>query len=187
MTSDRLARFSQGMATATLSLIFATLLLNAACWLYPQLSSVTNDYGFRFGLTDRLISNLGVNVANFPWWQKTGGVLLSSVPLLALVNGLRHLRLLFKSYARREYFSAVAATHLGRAGKSVGIWVLLSVLSEPLLSVWATMREPVGHRMITVSFGSPYVVALFLAACIAIIAHILKQASELDSEHRQFV
>lgn len=187
MTSDRLARFSQGMAAVTLCFIVAMLLLNAVCWLFPSLSSATNGYGIGFSLTDELISKLDIHVAAFPWWQKAGGAFLSSVPLLALAHGLHHLRLLFRSYGRREYFSAAAATHLGKVGKSVGMWVLLSLLCEPLLSIWSTMRAPVGHRVITVSFGSPYVVALFLAGCIAVIAHILKQASELDSEHRQFV
>jgi hypothetical protein len=187
MTSHRLAHFSQGMAAVTLYFIVAMLLLNAACWSYPGLNSVTNGYGIGFGLTDGLISRLDIDVASFPWWQKAGCVLLSSVPLLALAQGLRHLRLLFKSYARQEYFSAAAATHLGKAGKSVGIWVLLSLFCEPLLSMWSTMRAPAGHHVITLSFGSPYVVALFLSACIVVIAHILKQASELDSEHRQFV
>jgi hypothetical protein len=187
VTSDSLARFSQRMAAVTLCFIVAMLLLNAACWFFPSLNSVTNGYGFGFSLTDKLISNLNIDVAGFPWWQKAGCVLISSVPLLALAHGLRHLRLLFRSYARREYFSAAATTHLGKVGKSVAVWVLLGLLCEPILSVWSTIRAPVGHRVITLSFGSPDVVALFLAACIAVIAHILKQASELDSEHRQFV
>lgn len=187
MTTRRLAHFSQAMAAVTLCFIVAMLLLNAACWLYPALTSVAQGHGFGFGLTDGLISSLSIDVTRFPLWQKAGCIALSSVPLLVLAHGLRHLRLLFKSYARQEYFSTGAAAHLGKAGKSVGIWVLLSIVCEPLLSLWSTMREPVGHRLITLSFGSPYLVALFLSASIAIVAHILKQASELDSENRQFV
>jgi len=175
------------MAAVTLCFIVAMLLLNAACWSYPALNSVAQGRGIGFGLTDGLMSSLSIDVARFPWWQKAGCIVLSSIPLVVLAQGLRHLRLLFKSYARQEYFSSGAATHLGKAGKSVGIWVLLSIVCEPLLSLWSTMREPAGHRMITLSFGSPYLVALFLSASIAIIAHILKQASELDSENRQFV
>ena len=64
---------------------------------------------------------------------------------------------------------------------------MLSVLCEPLLGMWATMLEPVGQRMVSIGFGLPYVVALFTAACIVVIAHILRQASTLDAEHRQFV
>lgn len=175
------------MAAVTLGFTVAMLLLNAACWMYPSLTSVTNGRGMGFGLTDGLISGLSVDVARFPWWQKAGCIAFSSVPLLALANGLRHLRLLFQRYACQEYFSAAAATHLGKVGKSAGLWVLLSLLCEPVLSVWATLREPAGHHVVTLSFGSPYVVALFMAGCVMVIAQILKQASELDSEHRQFV
>jgi hypothetical protein len=175
------------MAAATLWLIVAMLLLNAACWLYPSLNSIRGGYGLGFALTDRLISNLGVDVGSFPYWQKLGGIVLSSVPLLVLAIGLRHLRCLFQGYGRREYFSPTAANHLGKVGRSVGLWVVLNLMCEPLLSIWLTMRAPVGHRMITLSFGSPDIVALFLAACIAVIAHILRHASELNAENQQFV
>jgi hypothetical protein len=187
MISDRLALSSQRMASVTLGFIVAMLLLNAACWLWPALNSVKAGYGIGFGLTDGLISSLDINIWTLPWWQKLGGILLSSVPLLTLAAGLQHLRSLFQCYGRREYFSATTATHLGKVGRWVGLWVVLSLLCEPLLSAWSTMREPVGHRVITLSFGSPYIVALFLASCIAIIARILRHASELDSENRQFV
>jgi hypothetical protein len=187
MTSDRLALYSQRMASVTLWFIVAMLLLNAACWLWPALNSVRAGYGIGFGLTDGLISGLEINVGSFPWWQTAGSIALSSIPLLSLGAGLRHLRSLFKCYGRREYFSVATARHLGKVGRSVGFWVVLNLLCEPLLSAWSTMREPVGHRVVTLSFGSGYIVALFLSACIAIIAHILRQASELDSEHRQFV
>ncbi|VVE78494.1 hypothetical protein PSP31120_01706 [Pandoraea sputorum] len=175
------------MAAITLWLIVAMLLLNAACWLFPSLSSIRGGYGLGFALTDRLISSLNVDVGSFPVWQKLGGIVLSSIPLLALAVGLRHLRRLFQGYGRREYFSPAAASHLGSVGRSVGLWVVLSLACEPLLSIWLTMRAPAGHRVVTLSFGSQDIVALFLAACIAVIAHILRQASELDSENRQFV
>ncbi|WP_175832404.1 DUF2975 domain-containing protein [Burkholderia cepacia] len=187
MTSDRLSHLSQRMAAATLWLIVAMLLLNAVCWLYPGLNSIRGGYGLRFALTDRLISKLDVDVGLFPYWQKLGGVVLSSVPLLALATGLRHLRCLFRAYGRRDYFSPTAANHLGKVGRSVGLWVVLNLMCEPLLSTWLTMRAPVEHRMITLSFGSQDIVALFLAACITVIAHILRQASELNSENQQFV
>ncbi|MCA8075822.1 DUF2975 domain-containing protein [Burkholderia cepacia] len=186
MHSDRIARISQQMATVTLWFIVGMLVLNAACWAFPSLNAASGP-GLVFGLTDSVISNLHVDVAAFPWWQKAVGILLSSVPLIALANGLRHLRALFRTYARRDYFSAQAAGHLGKTGRAIGMWVSLSLLCEPLLSVWATLREPVGHRVVSIGFSLPYVVALFTAACIAVIAHILRQASELDAEHRQFV
>ena len=97
------------------------------------------------------------------------------------------LRQLFRNYARGEYFSSAAAQHLGKVGRAVALWVLLDFLCEPLLGLWVSMNEPLGQRFFTLSLTPPSFVALFLAACIAVIARILWQASEVDSENRTFV
>nr|WP_260441523.1 DUF2975 domain-containing protein [Serratia fonticola] len=162
------------------------LLLNTVYWLFPNVAE-NQGYGFDFSLSNKLISSLAVNLHAFPWWQIAGGIIISSVPLLALALGLYHLRLLFKTYGQRAYFSDIAANHLGKMGQYVAIWTILELLCEPLLSYWTTMLEPVGQRVVTMSFDSGNIVALFLAACIAIIAQILKQASRLHSENQQFV
>lgn len=64
MTSQGLARFSQRMSAVTLLLIIAMLLLNAALWLFPQLSA-ESGYGFGFGLSNSLSSHLAAG-AVFP-------------------------------------------------------------------------------------------------------------------------
>lgn len=186
MTLDRLAHISQRMATITLYLLIAMLLLNAASWLSPNIAA-NEGYGFNFSISNQLLSNLNVNVFTFPWWQIAGGIILSNVPLLALALGLYHLRLLFQTYGKRAYFSGAAANHLGKMGQYVAIWTILELLCEPLLSYWITMQQPVGERVVTFSFDSGNIVALFLAACITIIAQILKQASKLHCENQQFV
>jgi hypothetical protein len=187
MNTQRLALLSQRMSVITLLLIVGMLTLNAAVWLFPVLSSSTDGLGFGFALSDRLILGRADQVALFPLWQTLGAIVLSSIPLLALGCGLNHLRKLFQRSARGEYFSSAAASHLGKVGKAVAIWVLLDFLCEPLLSMWVTMNEPVGQRLISLSVTAPSFVALFLAACIAVIARILWQASEVDSENRTFV
>jgi hypothetical protein len=186
MTSHRLAQLSQRMAAVTLLLIVVMLLLNAVLWIFPSLSA-KDGAGLGFALTDRQLSAIAAEAALFPWWQTLGAIVLSSVPLLALAFGLSHLRRLFQSYARGEYFSSEAALHLGKVGRAVGLWVLLDFFCEPLLSMWVTMHAPVGARLFTISVTAPTFVALFLAACISIIARILWQASEVDSENRAFI
>ncbi|WP_347902016.1 DUF2975 domain-containing protein [Pseudomonas purpurea] len=183
MTSNRLAQLSQRMASVTLLLIVAMLLLNAAMWLFPGLSTV----GAGFALTERQLPIIADQALLFTWWQVLGGIVLSSVPLLALAGGLGHLRRLFQGYAKGVYFSADSAQHLGKVGRAVAIWVLLDFVCEPLLSMWVTLHAPAGEHLITISFTPPTFVALFLAACISIIARILGQASEVDSENRSFV
>lgn len=58
---------------------------------------------------------------------------------------------------------------------------------EPLLSYWMTFREGPGNRMISLSFESQDIVALFVAICIILIAQILRRAADLQDENRQFV
>lgn len=183
MHSDRLAAFSQRMSAITLAFIVGMLMLNAASWFFP----VVTINGMSFALTDQSVSGLGIDAAKLPWWQKAGATLLSSVPLLVLAYGLEHLRRLFRAYGRREYFSLAAGAHLGKLARAIGLWVLANLLCQPLLSMWLTVLRPAGHHMVTLSFGSPDIVALFLAASVAVIARILRQASELHAEHRLFV
>jgi hypothetical protein len=187
MSSGRLGMYSQWMATATLWLIVLMLLLNAAAWINLPLSAMVLGNGLAFSLTDSLMATFKVNISTFPWWQRVGGIVLSSMPLVALVMGLGHLRALFQAYGRQEYFSIAGVRHLKRMGQSVMLWVLLNLLCQPALSVWMTMRQPAGERVLSVGFSSGDVVALFLAGCIAIIARILERANILQVENQQFI
>ncbi|BBP75849.1 hypothetical protein PHLH7_19530 [Pseudomonas sp. Ost2] len=183
MTSDRLAHHSRLLASATLLLIIAMLLVNIACWFYPSLVS---DYGVGFNLGS-MATEYNVKVDDMPWWQVAGCILLSSIPLLILARGLFALRSLFQAYSQGDYFSPDSAERLGRIGRSVGFWVLATFLLEPALSVWMTFLLPEGERMLTLGFSSAQVVALFLAASIMLIARILYNACSLARENQQFV
>jgi len=184
MRSNRLALYSQRMAAITLVFIIAMIAVNAAAWLFPEVAS---EYGLGFSLTERQLSSLPERAIGLTGWQQLGGILLSSIPLLVLAAGLVNLRQLFKRYAQGQFFSSEAAVYLGNAGRAVALWVLLDFVCEPFLSLLVTINAPVGQRLLTLSITAPSFVALFLAACIAIIARILSQASEVDSENRTFV
>lgn len=184
MSSNRLALYSQRMAVITLVFIITMMVLNAGVWLFPDVAS---EYGLGFALTERQLSSLSAEAMHLTGWQCLGAMLLSSIPLLALAIGLGHLRQLFQRYAQGEYFSSEAAVCLGKVGRAVALWVLLDFLCEPFLSLLVTINAPVGQRLLTLSVTAPSFVALFLAACIAIIARILSRASEVDSENRTFV
>ncbi len=158
MTSDRLAGYSRLMATLTLLLIAGMLLLNAACWIFPDLAS---EHGLGFALTATGVAgDLGVVARDMPLWQALGGILLSSLPLLVLASGLQALRRLFQHYGRGEYFCEDAAALLGKVGLCLACWVLANFLLEPLLTVWVTFLQPQGQRIVSLSFGSAELVSL---------------------------
>lgn len=185
MTSDRLAGYSRLMATLTLLLIAGMLLLNAACWIFPDLAS---EHGLGFALTATGVAgDLGVAARDMPLWQALGGILLSSLPLLVLASGLQALRRLFQHYGRGEYFCEEAAALLGKVGLCLACWVLANFLLEPLLTVWVTFLQPQGQRIASLSFGSAELVSLFAAASVMVIARIQRKAALLAEENRQFV
>ena len=192
MTPNTIARASKQMATLTLALIIMMLLINTALWFFPSLSAYQDEQnrhfieGMSFALT-RQAFNGAINMASLLWWQQLGGIVLSSIPLLALTVGLYHLRALFQGYARQDYFSVNAAIHLGKVGRAVILWVVLNFICEPLLSVLISIRAPAGERMMTLSLESSALIALFLAACIMLIAQILKKASDVATENQQFL
>ena len=185
MTSDRLAGYSRLMATLTLLLIAGMLLLDAACWIFPDLAS---EHGLGFALTATGVAgDLGVVARDMPLWQALGGILLSSLPLLVLASGLQALRRLFQHYGRGEYFCEDAAALLGKVGLCLACWVLANFLLEPLLTVWVTFLQPQGQRIVSLSFGSAELVSLFAAASVMVIARIQRKAALLAEENRQFV
>ncbi|WP_247263397.1 MULTISPECIES: DUF2975 domain-containing protein [Pseudomonas] len=114
-------------------------------------------------------------------------MLLSSIPLLVLTRGLEALRALFQTYAQGEYFSRETASLLGAVGKSVGLWVLCSVLLYPLMSVWITLLRPPGERLLSLGFSPAQLVALFLAAAVMLVARIMGNACRMARENQQFI
>ncbi|XZG69717.1 DUF2975 domain-containing protein [Chitinibacteraceae bacterium HSL-7] len=116
-----------------------------------------------------------------------GGWLLAAIPLAALLIGLIQLRRLFAHYGAGAYFAPEAARSLALAGRALLAWVLLDMLMQPLLSVWLTYGNPVGQRVISIGFDGAMLAALLLAAIIAAVAEVLRQASELALENEQFV
>ncbi|CAM3415846.1 DUF2975 domain-containing protein [Bordetella sputigena] len=182
---DRLAGLSHRMAGLTLVVMAALLLLNIVNWIYPPYGP--HGYGFSFGLTSRWLADGSIDLARFPAWQTIGAMAISSIPLLVLMRGLSHLRTLFSDYAEGAYFSMQAGRHLAAVGRSIALWVVVQFLTEPVLSIWLTIRAEPGHRIVALSLDTSALVALFVAACIAIIGRILQRASEVYRENQQFV
>lgn len=187
MVEDRLARTSHRMAAATLWLVISMIVLNASIWIFPTLGSIKNGLGLSFFLSDRLVSSVQLDFSSFPWWQIGGAIFISSIPLVVLSSGLLNLRALFKNYSSGDYFSSHSSAYMEKAGRAVMLWVLLNFLSEPLLSLWITMREPVGQRFLSLSFQPSEVISVFIALCVMLIARILRRAAEINEENKSFV
>lgn len=185
MTSNQITLLSRRMAAITLWLIIGMLAFNLACWLFP--TWIIERGSMTMSLSGRLLSSLKPDLENLSWGSKCVGIFLSSLPLVVLASGLLSLRALFQQYTYGEYFSSSSAIHLRKLSQAIALWVVANFLCEPLLSVWLTLQNPVGERLISLSFNSSSLIALFLATCIAIVGRILQRAGELNSENQGFI
>ncbi|QKJ66778.1 DUF2975 domain-containing protein [Deefgea piscis] len=186
MTPIKMAQTSQKLAYFSLCLALTILLLNAAFWLFPTLAAFSQQAGLGFLLTERAQAYINPLTA-LPMWQVAGAIVLSSIPLLAMSFGLFHLRALFQTYARGDYFSLAAASHLGKVAHAAIGWAVLDFICSPLLILWVTMLNPVGQRVLSISLTPASLMLVFLGLSLSVIAHILQQASALATENQQFV
>ncbi|RON69405.1 DUF2975 domain-containing protein [Pseudomonas fluorescens] len=185
MTNDNLARHSRLMATCTQILIIGMLVWNTACWIFPEFA---RQYGIGFNLTAvGLNADYNVDVGNMPGWQIAGGLFLSSIPLLMLAYGLIALRRLFQLYSEGQYFSERSSALLGKVGFGVIMWVLLSFVLTPAISVWVTFLQPPGEGFLTIAFSPSDLVSLFLAASVMVVARIHQKGTALARENNQFI
>ncbi|CAM3447680.1 hypothetical protein SB6411_02199 [Klebsiella spallanzanii] len=187
MTTDALARFSQKMVSITMLLMVAIIMMNAVVLFFPSWSLKSELLGIDLSLSDRLLSTLNIRLEALPWWQAAGAGAISFLVLIPLCYSLFHLRALFCTYARRDYFSAKAAQHMRKIGVSLGGWVMMTIAVEPLLSYWLTMLKPAGEREILFGFELQSISWLFIAVCVIAVAKILEKATLINEENKLFL
>ncbi|MCO6553357.1 MAG: DUF2975 domain-containing protein [Gilliamella sp.] len=185
-THSRLNQYCRFMALLTLIPILILLLGTISPFLY---------YFFD-------IPNLGLEFAGFSFftsggdyvdpkslagWQAAIATLMDTSLILLLVYAFYQLRLLFINYSQSEYFSVKSANHCYIFGKLLVCWVVISFLSEPLLTTILTYNQEESARYFSISFSSDEIITLFLAISIMLIGQILKKACQLAEENKQFI
>ncbi|MBV8045724.1 MAG: DUF2975 domain-containing protein [Paludibacterium sp.] len=184
MTSQQISKLSAALAAISTALVAATLLLNVLCWFNPD---IAQQYGLRFGMPEGAAARWHVDLASLAGWQLFGAAAISSIPLTALAAAFWCSRGLFHAFSRGAYFSEHTAELMSRIARYIALWVGLSLVSEPALSMWLTATAPAGGHVVSLSLGSPDLVALYLAGCLAVIAHVLRAGVAVEQENQQFI
>jgi|GEM_PF-4259017 len=89
---------------------------------------------------------------------------------------------LFECYEKGNYFSVESAKKFGNIGKFFILSVLVGYPQELLFSFVATMKEPVGQRMIKITASNHDFSAIMLAIMIIVIGWVMKEASKLKQD-----
>lgn len=187
MSTDALAQLSQKMVSFTMMLLIAVILLNLLVLFFPTLSFSDELYGISLSLNDQRLSALNISLRELPWWLAAGVGVISLLVMVPLCYSLYQLRSLFKAYACRNYFSACSAQHMSRVGASLGIWTVMDLLADPVLSFWLSLVNPPGEREIVFGFELHHIVWIFISLCVMAVAKILEKASILYEENKLFL
>lgn len=179
----RMTTLSLVMSRLSLLIIILMMVINIFSWLDPKL--ILGRYGLGFSLTERILSNFDWDT--FTAWKLTGGILISTIPLLSLVGSFLAFHRLFGNYRKGDYFSKRTVKYLEYAGWGVILWSILDILCQPVLTLWLTIGAPVGERLISLSITTGHFVAIFISVCLAIISRILYQACDIYDENQSIV
>ena len=115
------------------------------------------------------------------------GAALALLPAVLWLVGLFHLWRLFGLYAQGAALTAAAQRALRLVALTVLAAALLRPLYQSLLSVVATIDNPPGQRMLTVSFGTHDYFLLLLGLVLTVIATVMADAVHAAEENRSFV
>lgn len=112
------------------------------------------------------------------------GLVVSLLPLLALVYVLFNLRQLFAFYIKGNIFSFEHVRLFKKIAKGLVFWVILSIIYDSATSVLFTFSNPPGQRELTVGISSSEITTLIIAAAIFVIAWVMDEGRMIAEEQQ---
>ena len=96
--------------------------------------------------------------------HKMGGFFISMIGQGILMYGFWRLRALFSAYRRGDLFAAETAGHLKVFSICMLIQMLLNPFTQAAITALVTSGNPVGERMVAISFSSDDIYMILLAS-----------------------
>ena len=112
------------------------------------------------------------------------GLLISLLPLSALVYGLINIRKLFSYYKEGVIFSFEHVNLFKRTSKALILWVIFSILYEAAKSILFSIGNPPGQRVVSVGFSSPELTTLVVAGVVFVIAWVMDEGRIITEEQQ---
>lgn len=140
--------------------------------------------GYSFFISTTMDDSIDISTGlNF--WQAALATLIDTGRIVILIYAFNQLRLMLVNFAQADYFSVKSTKYCYNFGKFLVIWAIVGILSEPAITAILSYNQP--ERYFTVSFTSEDFMTLLLAISIMLIGQILKKASQIAEENRQFI
>ncbi len=116
--------------------------------------------------------------------QKGLSFLSNLITTVFSMASLAYLAKTFASIERLQLFAKENAANVRKAGWALIGAVIAAPISTACLSLALTYRNPVGHRNLSISFGSPQLIHLGFGLALLLLSWILKKAAEMHEEQQ---
>ena len=140
--------------------------------------------GYSFFISTTMDDSIDISTGlNF--WQAALATLIDTGRIVILIYAFNQLRLMLVNFAQADYFSVKSTNYCYNFGKYLVIWAVMGLLSEPVITAILSYNQP--ERYFSISFTSEDFMTLLLAISIMLVGQILKKASQIAEENRQFI
>lgn len=116
-----------------------------------------------------------------------GGFLVSAALGALVIGGLHYLRRFFKLCAKGDIFTADGASSLHIFSKYMVFYAFLAIPAETLIGLIMTINNPVGERVLSMSFQTYDLTVIFLCLVVFAISWVYRESVEVAHENKQFI
>lgn len=158
---------------SSVTMVFSSL-ITITYWFLPSVYQAFNNHG--------LAACYDYNVTSFTLTQKWLGLFVSAVSTGLLIFALLLVIQLMNYIQSNEYFSLNTISLLKRITKIALIYAIYAPISSAALSVITSFNNPVGQRVITLTFGSTEILNIMIFCFMFLIMTIFQRGYELKHE-----
>ncbi|MBU2896727.1 DUF2975 domain-containing protein [Vibrio hepatarius] len=114
-------------------------------------------------------------------------LLASVIPCGILFYALSILRGLFKSYAKSEIFTIQTTKYYHQLGLVFFYWAIGNFIYEGLISLALSFNNPVGQRVLALSFTGLDIMTIFCGFIVVGISHVMREAQQIADEQKHTI
>lgn len=113
--------------------------------------------------------------------------LISLIPTSIIIYGLINLKNLFALYEKGVVFTQKNVQCFRHIGLALIALIFANLVHGALLSVVLTINNPVGERILSLTFGSEDFSVLIMGAMIILVSWVMNEAASLEHEQAHTV
>jgi hypothetical protein len=123
----------------------------------------------------------------WPPWARATGLVITAVPMAALIWAILGARRCFREMASGRLVSPAMTRGLKSMAAGMALSALLRPLAGVAASALASWAQPPGARSVSLNVSSDLLVLLVFAAAVWVVAHAIDRAAAVADDHARFV